>query len=187
MYHSLIAQGGLGPGQRLVILGVGGLGVHGVQIGRLAGAEVLATSRQPARLALAEQFGARALNPAVVDLGSAVRDWTSGEGADVVADCIGTRASIREGLSLLRPGGKLLVIAYLDEMFEVPSIPLFAAERQIIGCRGATRQDLVDVALLVASGRLEPVIGSRFPLAEIAEAARALEEGAVVGRTILSR
>jgi propanol-preferring alcohol dehydrogenase len=49
MYHSLIHQGGLGAGQRVLILGVGGLGIHGVQIARLSGAQVLATSRRPER------------------------------------------------------------------------------------------------------------------------------------------
>ena len=55
MYHSLIHQGGVGIGQRVLILGVGGLGIHGVQIAKAAGAEVIATSRQPQRMALAEQ------------------------------------------------------------------------------------------------------------------------------------
>ncbi len=148
---------------------------------------MLVTSRLPARLEAARGFGALAINPAVDDLGRTVSEWTDGEGADVVADCIGTKASIREGLLMLRPGGKLLVIAYVDDAFEVPSIPLFAREREIIGCRGATRQDLVDVARLAAQGRIQPVIGARYPLAGIAEAVRCLEEGDVVGRIVLTR
>ncbi len=50
MYHSLIHQGQVGIGQRVLVLGVGGLGIHGVQIARSAGADVLATSRRPERL-----------------------------------------------------------------------------------------------------------------------------------------
>ncbi len=46
MYHSLVCQGKVGLGQKVLILGVGGLGIHGVQIARLAGADVIATSRQ---------------------------------------------------------------------------------------------------------------------------------------------
>ncbi len=81
----------------------------------------------------------------------------------------------------------MLVIAYLDETFEVPSIPLFAAERQIIGCRGATRQEVAEVARLVAERRLEPVIGARYPLADIGKAVERLEDGSVVGRIVLTR
>src|SRR5512137_692091 len=187
MYHSLIHQGGVGIGQRILVLGVGGLGIHGVQIARSAGAEVLATSRQPQRVALAERYGARAINTAREPLDAAVARFTDGEGVDVVVDNIGTQASLREGLALLRPGGKLLVVAYLDETFEVPSLPLFKTELKIIGCRGSTRQDLIDVVRLVRSGQVIPVLGASYPLGEIQAAAAHLESGDLVGRIWLSR
>jgi len=187
MYHSLICQGKVGVGQTVLILGVGGLGIHGVQIARLAGAEVLATSRRPERLRIAEQYGAIAVNPQTQPLAGAIRDWTRGEGVDVVVDNIGTRASVRDGLALLRPGGKLLVLAYLDETFEIPSIPLFKAEREIIGCRGSSRQDLVEVVRLAGAGKLTPVVGARYPLEQIGAAVARLEAGDLVGRIVLTR
>jgi 2-desacetyl-2-hydroxyethyl bacteriochlorophyllide A dehydrogenase len=187
MYHSLIHQGGVGIGQRIAILGVGGLGIHGVQIARSAGAEVLATSRQPQRVALAERYGALGINTAHESLDAAVARFTDGEGIDVVVDNIGTRASLREGLALLRPGGKLLVVAYLDETFEVPSLPLFKTELEIIGCRGSTRQDLVDVVRLVERGQVTPVLGASYALDQIQAAAARLESGDLVGRIWLTR
>jgi propanol-preferring alcohol dehydrogenase len=187
MYHSLIRQGGVGLGQRILILGVGGLGIHGVQIARSAGAQVMATSRQAQRLALAQQYGAIGVNPAEQPLAAAVADFTDGEGVDVVVDNIGTRDSVREGLALLRPGGKFLVVAYLDESFEVPSLPLFKTELEIIGCRGSTKQDLIDVMRLVHSGQLTPVLGARYDLEQIIDAAARLESGDLVGRIWLSR
>lgn len=187
MYHSLIHQGGVGIGQRVLILGVGGLGIHGVQIAKSAGAEVLATSRQPQRLELAEKYGAVGVNTARESLKDVVADFTNGEGVDVVADNIGTRESVFQGLSVLRPGGKFLVVAYLDESFEVPSIPLFKTEQQIIGCRGSTRQDLIDVVRLVAGGQLTPVLGASYALEDIAGAVARLESGDLVGRIWLTR
>jgi len=187
MYHSLRCQGKVGLGQTVLILGVGGLGIHGVQIARLAGAEVVATSRRPERLQLAERFGAIPVNTDTQPLAGVVREWTRGEGVDVVVDNIGTRASVREGLSLLRPGGKLLVVAYLDESFEVPSIPLFKAEREIIGCRGSSRQDLIEVVRLVGAGKLTPVVGAHYPLEQIGAAVERLERGDLVGRIVLTR
>jgi propanol-preferring alcohol dehydrogenase len=187
MYHSVVHQGGVGVGQRVAILGVGGLGIHGVQIARTAGAEVLATSRRPQRLALAERFGAVAVDTERESLESAVAKFTDGEGVDVVVDNIGTRASVREGLSVLRPGGKFLAVAYLDEAFEVPSMRLFKTEQQIIGCRGSTKQDLVDVVRLVRDGKLTPVLGASYPLDRIGDAVARLEAGDVAGRIWLSR
>jgi len=187
MYHCLIAQGEVGINQKVVVLGVGGLGIHGVQIARLAGAEVLATSRRAHRLQIAREYGALPVDPTRQDLRRAVRDFTQGAGADVVADCIGTQASLRQGLDLLRPGGKLLVIAYIDEEFIVPSIPLFATEMEIIGCRGSTRQELIEVVDLVARGRLRSVIGAEYPLSKIDQAVACLNAGEMVGRIVLTR
>ena len=187
MYHSLIHQGAVGIGQRVLILGVGGLGIHGVQIARCAGAEVMATSRQPQRIAVAEQYGAVGIDPGRESLEAAVASFTAGEGVDVVVDNVGNRASVLQGLKLLRPGGRFLVVAYLDESFEVPSIPLFKTEQQIIGCRGSTRQDLIDVVRLVQAGKLTPVLGASYPLERIGDAAERLESGDLVGRIWLTR
>jgi 2-desacetyl-2-hydroxyethyl bacteriochlorophyllide A dehydrogenase len=187
IYHSIIHQGAVSIGSRVLILGVGGLGIHGVQIARHAGAEVLATSRQPQRLALAEQHGAVGVNTAQQPLETAVAKFTGGAGVDVVVDNIGTRESVRQGLSVLAPGGKFLVVGYLDETFEVPSMRLFATEQEIIGCRGSTKQDLMDVVRLVQTGHLTPIIGAHYPLENIREAAARLKSGDLVGRIVLTR
>jgi len=187
MHHSLIDQGRVGLGTRLLILGVGGLGIHGVQIAKSAGAAVYATSRQPNRLALARQHGAIAIDTGKCELESAIAELTGGEGVDVVADNIGTRDSVRAGLAVLRPGGKFLVVGYLDQTFEVPSMRLFTAEQEIIGCRGSTRQNLIEVVRLVGTGQITPVIGARYPLEEIAAAAARLESGDLIGRIVLTR
>jgi 2-desacetyl-2-hydroxyethyl bacteriochlorophyllide A dehydrogenase len=187
MYHSLVHQGGLGAGQRVVILGVGGLGIHGVQIANLWGARVLATSRRQKRLTLVEKYGATGVNPTSQSLEEAVAEFTSGEGADLVVDSIGTRGSVRQGLGLLRPGGKFLALAYLDDTFEIPSVPLFKMEQQIIGCRGSTKQDLIDVVRLVRLGQLTPVVGACYSLEQIREAAANLESGDLAGRIVLTR
>lgn len=187
MYHSLINQGQLRINQKIVILGIGGLGIHGVQIARNAGAEVVATSRRAHRLQAAEEYGAIAVNPNKDDLAKVVSEISDGAGADIVADCIGTVASIKEGLALLRPGGKLLVIAYIDQIFEIPSIPLFSMEKEIIGCRGSSKLELTNVVNLVAQGKLKSMIGAEFPLSHIRQAVELLEAGDVLGRIVLVR
>ena len=187
MYHSLIFQGKVGIGQRVLILGVGGLGINGVQIAHVAGAQVMATSRKEERLKLAEEYGAVPVNPTRQSLKDAVAAFTQHEGVDVVVDNIGNRASVLEGLGLLRPGGKFLVVAYLDEMLEFPSIPLFKTEQEIIGCRGSTKQDLIDVVRLVQQGQLTPVIGAHYALEQIGAAAELLTNGDLVGRIVLTR
>ena len=187
MYHSLVTQGKIGANQKVLILGSGGLGVHGIQIARLAGAEVAATSRRVHRLEEAARHGAIPINPEKEDLTKVIREFTNGEGLDLVADCIGTRESISQGFTLLRPGGKLLVIAYLEEYFEFPSLPLFSKEKEIIGCRGTNRLELSEVVELVGRGRLQSIIGATFPLSEFVQATEMLQRGEIAGRIVIIR
>ncbi|MCE1254596.1 MAG: alcohol dehydrogenase catalytic domain-containing protein [Anaerolineae bacterium] len=186
-YHSIMAQGKLGMGQTIAILGAGGLGVHGVQIARQAGARVIATGRRPERLQAAEKYGAIAVNTNTQSLEDVVNEMTRGEGVDVVMDNIGNNASIKQGLGILRPGGKFLVVAYMEENFAVPAIPLFSKEFELIGCRASTRQDLVDVVRYVEEGVIEPVIGAYFDLEEVDQAVECLENGQMIGRIVFTR
>jgi len=187
MYHCLIAQGKLGIHDNILILGAGGLGMHGIQIAKLAGADVIATSRNAARLAAAAKYGAISVNPNSGELERIVREMTHAEGLDIVADCIGTRETIRRGLSLVRPGGKVLVIGYLDEEFAIPSLDFFLREKELIGCRGSTKRDLEEVTALVSKGKIVPLIGKHYHLSEIQSAAETLESGDVIGRIVLQR
>ncbi len=187
VYHCLLSRGGLGANDRIVILGAGGLGIHGVQIASMSGAQVIATSRRPERLKAVERYGGIPVNPSTQDLRDVVRSVTHGEGVDMVADCIGTTGSIKEALSLVRPGGRVLVVAYLAEEFSVPSLDMMLNEKELIGCRGSTLADLREVVELTRTGRIEPIVGMRFHLSEIEKAACALRDGAMVGRIVLTR
>jgi D-arabinose 1-dehydrogenase-like Zn-dependent alcohol dehydrogenase len=63
----------------------------------------------------------------------------------------------------------------------------FKTEQQIIGCRGSTKQDLIDVVRLTRTGHITPVIGARYPLEQIQQAAARLESGDLTGRIVLTR
>ena len=139
------------------------------------------------RVALAEEYGAIGVNTKDQSLDTAVATFTQGEGVDLVVDNIGTRDSVREGLSVLRPGGKLLLVGYLDETFEIPAMRFFKTEQEIIGCRGSTKQDLVDVVRLVQSGRITPVIGAHYRSNRSTRPRRASRPGDLVGRIVLTR
>jgi len=88
---------------------------------------------------------------------------------------------------VLRPGGKHLLVGYLDETLAFPSTRFFKTEQEIVGCRGSTKQDLIDVVRLVQAGKVTPVIGAQYPLERICDAAARLEAGELVGRIVLTR
>jgi 2-desacetyl-2-hydroxyethyl bacteriochlorophyllide A dehydrogenase len=185
IYHCLVGQGEIDAGKSVVILGAGGVGLHGVQIARFLGAHVLATSRQPSRRKMAQEMGARAVDPVDEDLLSAVDDFTSGKGADLVIDIIGSEDSIDSAIQLLKPAGKVVVVGYVAEEFRVKYVPFLIREKVIVGCRGSTKADLETVVRLVHQGDIKPIISDVFPLYEINEAARCLRAGEAVGRLVL--
>ncbi len=187
MYHALLARGGLHAGERVLILGAGGIGIHGVQIAKYAGAEVIATSRNTARLEAVQRYGGIPIDPTREELTVKVNELTRGEGVDLVADCVGTIESIRSALDVVRPGGKVLVVAYIAAEFAVDSLDMMLYEKELIGCRGSSLRELEEVVALTASGAIEPVIGLRLELSEIARAAESLRNGEMVGRIVLTR
>ncbi len=99
---------GVGPGSRVAVLGVGGVGLCFVRAGKLLGAEeVIAVGRRSAPLQRAAEMGAdHCINSAAVELATAVRD-ASGGGCTHVIDAVGNNDLLQEGLALLAPGGKL--------------------------------------------------------------------------------
>lgn len=187
MYHGFKAQGNVRAGDKVCILGIGGLGLQGVQIAKLFGAEVYCTSRQDEKLKIAKNFGADELiNTKVSDLYEEIVKITSGEMCDVVFDNIGIESSIMQGLGICRPGGKVIIVGYTDKSFKVDYQDIMKNEKEIIGMRGSTSQELIEVIQLVEQGKIKPYIYRTYRLAEINKALKNLKEGKSLGRTVIT-
>ncbi|MDP9364919.1 MAG: alcohol dehydrogenase catalytic domain-containing protein [Chloroflexota bacterium] len=186
MLHAIRTRGGVRAGDTVVILGgAGGLGMQGVQIARLCGARVVATSRRDDKLAAVAELAAIPVNPARHDLPGIVRELTEGRGVDVVIDNIGLPQSVDLAVSLLRRGGRAVVVGYQGEQFSGPFYDLVMGEKEIVGALAATKQDLRDAVTFVAEGRLRPVIAASYPLAAINDALSRLATMDVAGRIVL--
>lgn len=187
MYHAIKNKGQVTAGDKVLILGVGGLGIQGIQIAKYFGAEVYATSRQDKKLEIAKQFGADAvINTAKVDLIEEIERLTHGEQCDVIFDNIGLKSSIEDCLKILRPGGKIIVVGYNDPTFEANYQELVIKEKEIIGIRGSSRADLLEAIQLVEKGIIKPHIYKTYRLEEINEALEQLRSGASLGRTVVT-
>lgn len=118
MLHAVKDQASCRVGDRMCFLGIGGLGLQGIQLAIHYGAEVYCTSRQDSKLELASKFGAHyCLNSKRESLVEKIRDLTDGEMCDVVFDNIGIASSIQTALDLVRPGGRVIVVGYVDTNF----------------------------------------------------------------------
>lgn len=167
----------------------GGVGTLLVQIARRTGARVVALASQPRKLALARDLGA----DVTVDYSQdgwerQVRDL-AGE-VDVVFDGVGGDIGLA-AFGLLRAGGRFCPFGMASGSF-APVTPDAAQARQVTVRAGAggSPEELAELARTAlaeaAAGRLRPVVGQEFELADAAQAHAAIETRQTVGKTLLA-
>lgn len=157
------------PGDRVIILGGGTVGLLLLQLARLCGAaRVVVSELVPSKRQLAEELGADAsVDPtAHDDPVQALFDATGGP-ADLVIEAAGAEATASIALDLVAPGGIVLFFGVCEEEVEVPVSPrrVFREELRIVGSytNPFTDERVID---LLASGKIETgaLISDRFPL-----------------------
>jgi NADPH:quinone reductase len=182
----------------LVQAGAGGVGHMSVQIARLAGARVATTVTPGPKHDLAASLGAELLiDYRTEDVGERVRAWTGVDGADVVHDTVGG-PTFTACFSLTRPYGDLVSNvesswedAAVDAMHDrnlrvsftwMPAPSVFGWREH----RERQRAILEEAGRHFEAGDLRVQVGATFPLADAAEAHRALEHGEVMGKAVLT-
>ena len=180
--------GRLAAGESVLVTGAGGgLGMHAVQLARLAGAYVVAQTSSPEK---AERIRALGAHDVIVhargeDFSGAVKNATGGQGVDVAIDNVGSQLfdAIRRSLAT---GGRWIMIGQLTGQF-VPFNPaqLFLKSISMLSATSTTRKQLQDCLALVARGAVKPIISLALPLERAAEAHVLVESGKAVGRIVL--
>lgn len=186
-YHALTKVARLQAAERVVVVGIGGIGSNAVQIARHLGAEVIAVTRSEAKLELAGELGATHVVRADSDE-QVVADVArlTGDGADVVLQCVGSAAQDRLAVELAGPGGRVVFVGAALEPFEVRAVDLIWRELSLMGSRGFTPDEIADVIELHLAGvlRTDHLVGVSRPLEEAAAALEDLRAGRVL-RSVL--
>jgi propanol-preferring alcohol dehydrogenase len=175
------------PGEWAVVHGFGGVGLALMQYAVAAGARTIAIGLGAEKMALATRLGATAVIDAADedDVPARVAAIT-GEGADVVFELVGTTESMRRSAAMLRRRGRLVMVGYTGENFEIHPVELIVRELQVMGSVGSTLQDLHDVVDLVATGAITPFIDRTLPLAQFEAALEAVQQQTPMGRIVLT-
>ena len=171
------------PGSTAVVIGVGGLGLQGVQFLRaLSGARVIAVDNDKAHLDIAQQHGADVTMSSDANTAEQILDLTSGAGATFILDCVGAESTLRTGVSALARQGRLtLVGAALKTIpFGLHEVPWGA--QLTTSLNGGTR-NLREIIELAKLGRVETVV-DRYSLSQVESAYRDLENGSLRGRAV---
>ncbi len=180
--------GRLSPGESVLVTGAGGgLGMHAVQLARLAGACVVAQTTSPEKADRIRALGAHAVivHGRGEDFSGAVKQATGGAGVDVAIDNVGSQlfGPIRRSMAI---GGRWLMIGQLTGQF-VPFNPaqLFLKNVSMLSATSTTRKQLEDCLDLVARGAVKPIISLALPLERAAQAHEMIEAGKAAGRIVL--
>lgn len=186
MYHAVKRQGQIKPGDKALFYGAGALGLQGVQIAKLLGASVYASARTQAKLDKAIEFGADVvINIKEQDLYAEIQQITHGEMCDVIFDLVGNMDTIDMLLKCVRPGGKVIALAYGVDHFAVNCQELVIKEKEVIGIRGSIAQDLIDCIELVEKKEIVPYVSAHYALEEINEALANLKSCKSLGRSVI--
>ena len=194
-YHALLQRGRLQAGEWVLVHGAaGGIGIAAIQVAKLFGAKVIATaSSDDKRAACLEEGADHAIGYAGGFL-DAVKDLTGGHGVDIVYDPIGAQVT-EESLRCLAWCGRLLILGFLGGgPANIRSNYLLIKGIDVVGVRiGGLNEAAPELAVanmreltrLAGEGKLRPRISHRFPLAEAAEALRAVIDRKVIGKAVL--
>lgn len=195
VWSNVFMVAGLQPDERLLVHGgAGGIGTFAIQLGKALGAIVYATAGSADKLELCRSLGAhRAISYRDDDF---VEILVEAGGADVILDNMGA-SYLGRNVTALAPQGRLVVIgmqggtkgeldlsALLGKRGAVIATSLRArpASEKAAICASVVQQ----VWPLVAEGKVKPVIGASFPLDEVTDAHRLMEQGGHTGKILLT-
>ncbi|MBN1529556.1 MAG: NAD(P)H-quinone oxidoreductase [Thermoleophilaceae bacterium] len=186
-HDAIFSQAGLRPGERLLVHGAaGGVGTAAVQLGRAAGADVVATVRNDGLRGDVERLGARAIAP----------EGFEDEGPfDVVLELVGA-PNMPGNLKALATGGRIAVIGVGGGMkAELNLLALMGKRARIHGStlRARPLEEKAIAARLVErevlplfrSGALTVPMAATFPLAEAEQAYKRFTDGGKLGKIVL--
>jgi D-arabinose 1-dehydrogenase-like Zn-dependent alcohol dehydrogenase len=188
IYNALTAVGHVEAGEIALVTGAGGgLGVHAVQLARLAGAYVVAQTTSPEKEALIREMGAHevVVSERGRDFSALIKAATGGEGVDVAVDNVGSPVfdAVRRSLAV---GGRWILIGQLTGQF-VPFNPaqLFLKNVSMLSATSTTRRQLEECLQLVKRRQIRPIVTGSLPLEQAAHAHELVESGQSAGRLLL--
>ena len=196
VWTNVFDRAGLRAGERLLVHGgSSGIGTTAIQMASQLGARVFATAGSKEKCDACLALGAeRAVNYREEDFVEALKEPTGG--MDVILDMV-AGDYVQKNISLLRPEGRLVHIAFLGgHKVELNLMPTMLKRLSVLGStlRPQSIEAKADIARalkeriwpLIGNGRIKPVVDSTFPLADAVKAHERIDSGAHIGKIILT-
>ncbi|HLH79788.1 MAG TPA: zinc-binding alcohol dehydrogenase family protein [Chthonomonas sp.] len=159
-------RGDVKPGEYVLILGCGPIGLALIEVARAYGAHVVATDTNPERAAFAAKLGATIL-PAE-NLLETVREQTNGEGAPVVMEATGNPKAMEMTVDLVASAGRIVILGLVKQgtTVNLPALDFTRKEMTFLGSRASVNY-FPEALRLLASGQITyPRVATAFSMWE---------------------
>ena len=186
-WQMVVTKGRVRPGQTVLVQAAGsGVSSAAIQIARLHGARVLATTGTDAKAARARALGAHeVINYATQDFVAEVKRLTSRRGADLVIDHVGGDVLARSVLAAAAGGRVVTCGATAGFTASVDLRHVFFRQIELLGSTMGSKGSMFGILEHVRAGRLVPVVDRVMPLWDAREAHRVLEAREAFGKVVL--
>jgi len=198
VWSNVFMTANLQPGQTVLIHGgASGIGTMAIQLARAVGARVAVTAGTGTKLEACRELGAEILiNYRDQDFVEVLKDATQGAGADVILDNVGAKY-LGRNVGALAVNGRLVIIGLQGGAraeLDINAVLRKCAAIIATSLRGRppTEKAAIVAAVrehvwpLLESGQVRPIVHRTFPLAQAADAHRELEDGANIGKVLLT-
>lgn len=174
-YRSVMTRGGTKAGDKVGIIGLGGLGQMGARIAAVAGAQVFVAEKKESLWPLARELGAAGVS-------ADIRDFASQQ-LDLIVDFAGFGTTTAAAIEAVRDFGTVVQVGMGVLSAELPTGALVFKQVTLIGSRSGTTADIAAVYDLVAAGELNPMV-AKITFEEIPDGLERLRRGEVEGRLV---
>jgi S-(hydroxymethyl)glutathione dehydrogenase/alcohol dehydrogenase len=173
------------PGESVLVLGQGGIGLAAVAGARIAGADpIVAVDTSASKEALARAAGATDFLLADPTLGKQLRAMTEGRGVDAALECVGSSGTIRQAWTSVRRGGTCVIVGVgpKDQQVSFNPLELFHFSRTLVSSVYGNSDPARDIPSLVEhlrAGRLDlaGMVTDRVDLAGVPAAFERMKSG----------
>lgn len=172
-YHAIVTGGCISSSSTVTVIGLGGLGLAGVQIALLKGVAVYGIDRDASKLGAARALGASGCAQSL--------DEFSGICFDVVCGFAGAGATTAAAVTRVRAGGRVVLIGLVSAESTLDTHDLITRNVSLQGSVGASKTGLQDVLQLIAQGQLRPFV-KEIPFDDIPKEIEKLRMGKINGR-----
>ena len=170
-WRALVTEGNIQAGDKVLLLGTGGVSIYALQLAKAMGAEVAITSSSDAKLKKARELGADCTvnYKQNENWGDTVAEWADG-GVDVVVE-VGGPATLTQSINACRVGGIIVLIGVLTGFTgEVPTAAMMLKQIRLQGIVVGSRQMQQTMVEALEKMQFKPVIDKTFPLEHLAAA-----------------